>query len=377
MKSPNKHITIKDWLIFFVSTCLIFLSSLLLVVSGAVFFLIRLAKTKPFLFFTSILILIISLVMIRWMVIPITWRARVDSVYVIIQEGDNMSQIVGRLKQANLIKNGTGLLILAEMLNKDQHIRAGKYHFKKGITLYALLLELFKGEVILKDVTIPEGSTAVEIAGILKRELQMDSAEFVQVAENGQIARSMNLPVSNLEGYLFPETYKLTWGISPEKVARIMVEQFQKVFSDSLRNRAREIDFSVSEVVTLASLVEAEAKEEKERAIISAVYHNRLKLGMLLQSCPTVTYGLPEIDRPLVLEDLKRDSPYNTYMHPGLPPGPICNPGKASIIAALYPADVGYLYFVSQGNGTHIFSRTLAEHNRAKNIIKQAQKKPT
>ncbi len=377
MKSPNKHITIKDWLIFFVSTCLIFLSSLLLVVSGAVFFLIRLAKSKPLLFFTSIFVLIISAVLIRWTVIPISWRAQADSVYVIIRDGDNLSQIIGRLKQANLITDGTGLLILAEMLNQDQHIRAGKYNFKKGMTLYALLLELFKGKVILKDVTIPEGSTAVEIAGILKRELQMDPVGFVRVTENGTIAKSMDLPVLNLEGYLFPETYKLTWGISPEKVARIMVEQFQKVFSDSLRNRARDINLSVSEVVTLASLIEAEAKEEKERAIISAVYHNRLKLGMLLQSCPTVTYGLPEIDRALALEDLKRDSPYNTYIYPGLPPGPICNPGKASIIAALYPADVDYLFFVSQGNGSHIFSRTLAEHNRAKNIIKQTQKKQT
>jgi UPF0755 protein len=231
--------------------------------------------------------------------------------------------------------------------------------------------------VILKNVTIPEGSTVFEIAGILKREIQMDSVEFIRVTENASIAKSMDLPISNLEGYLFPETYKLTWGISPEKVVRIMVEQFQRIFSDSLLKRAKEINFSVPEAITLASLIEAEAKEENERAIISAVYHNRLRMGMLLQADPTVTYGFPEIGRPLVLNDLKRESLYNTYKYPGLPPGPICNPGKASIIAALYPADVGYLYFVSQGNGTHIFSMTLTEHNRAKNKIRQVLKKQT
>lgn len=377
MKPESDNITITDWLVFLLTTCLIFLSSLLLVITGMIYYLIRFARRKPFLFISSVFLLIIFYVLIQWMVIPIPWPAKEDSLCVIVKDGDSMSQIVGRLKQANLIKYGTGFLILADLRDKDQHIRAGKYKFDKGITSYKLLRELFRGKVILKDVTIPEGSTVNEIAGILKREIQMDSADFVRVTENEQIARSMNLPVSSLEGYLFPETYKLTWGIPPEKVVRIMVEQFQRIFSYSLLKRSGEINLSLPEVITLASLIEAEAKEENERAVISAVFHNRLKLGMLLQSCPTVTYGLPKIDRPLVLEDLKRDSPYNTYIYPGLPPGPICNPGKASIIAALYPADVDYLYFVSQGNGSHIFSRTLTEHNRAKNKIKQAQKKQT
>ena len=377
MKPESEHITVIDWFIFLLTTCLIFLSSLLLLITGAIYYLIRFARRKPFLFITSVLLLLISYVLVQWIIVPIPWPVKEDSVCVIVKDGDNMSQIVGRLKQVNLIKNGTGFLILTELLDKDQHIRAGKYSFGKGITSYKLLQELFQGKVVLKDITIPEGSTAREIAGILKREIQMDSAEFVRVTENSQIARSMNLPVSNLEGYLFPETYKLTWGISPEKVAWIMVEQFQRIFSDSLLKRAGEINLTLSEVITLASLIEAEAKEENERAIISAVYHNRLRIGMLLQACPTVTYGLPEIDRPLVLKDLKKDSPYNTYKYPGLPPGPICNPGKASIIAALYPADVRYLFFVSKGDGSHIFTMTLTEHNRAKNKIKQAQKKQT
>ncbi len=377
MKSEYQRITVKDWLAFFVSTCLIFLSSLLLVIFGAVIYLVRLAKAKPLLIFISVFVLIILYAVFQWMIIPISWQVKGDSVTVIINDGDNMSQIIGKLQEIGLLKSGTGLLLLAELSGKDRHIKAGRYDFEKGTTLYSLFNKLVQGDVMLKDVTIPEGSTAREIAGILKRQIQIDSLEFFRVTQNDSLAWSMDLPVSNLEGYLFPETYKLAWGISPEKVARIMVGQLRKTFNDSLLRRAEEMNFSLTEVITLASLIEAEAKEEKERAIISAVYHNRLKLGMLLQACPTVTYGLPEIDRPLLLNDLERDSPYNTYKYPGLPPGPICNPGKASILAALYPADVDYLFFVSKGDGTHIFSTTLAEHNQAKNKIKHAQKKQT
>lgn len=375
MKSERKHITVWDWVLFIVSTGLIFLSSLLLIVSGALFYFIRLIRAKPLLVFVSILVLISFYVFLQWMVLPISWPVTENTVDVIIKDGDSMLQVIERLKEVNLIGHETGFLILNKITQKDKHIRAGKYSFKKGMTLHSLLVELFSGRVTLKDVTIPEGLTAGEIAGILRREIQVDSAEFIKATADPRIIRSLNLSSPNLEGYLFPETYKLTWGISPQKVVQIMVEQFQKTFNDSLLKRAQKINFSLSQVITLASLIEAEAKEQKERAVISAVFHNRLKRGLLLQSCPTVTYGLPEINRTLTLEDLERDTPYNTYLHAGLPPGPICNPGKASIVAALYPADVDYLYFVSRGDGTHIFSKTLAEHDKAKNEIKYRQKK--
>jgi UPF0755 protein len=374
-KSEGKHITTGDWFLFVLSTGLIFLSSLLLALSGLIFLIIRLIKAKPILVLVSILILISAYVFLQWMVIPVSWPEAGDTVDVIIRDGDSMHQVVERLKKANLVKHETGFLILSKIAQKDKHIHAGKYSFKKGMTLYSLWEDLFKGNVVLKNVTIPEGLTTAEIAGIFKREIQMDSIEFIQATEDPQIIRSLNLSVQNLEGYLFPETYKLTWGISPRKAVQIMVEQFQRTFNDSLRERAQEINLSVPQVITLASLIEAEAKEQKERAIISAVYHNRLKKGMLLQACPTVTYGLPELDRPLVLKDLERDTPYNTYLYGGLPPGPICNPGRASIIAALYPAEVDYLYFVSKGDGTHVFSKTLVEHDKAKNEIKYRQRK--
>jgi UPF0755 protein len=372
MKSECEHITVKDWIAFLLSTLLIFLSSVLLVISGVIFILFRLLKKSPLLFCAIILGLVISIFVIRWTVVPISWRAEADSVYVTIEPGDSMTRIVNRLKEANLIKEGAGLLILAKISGKDRQVQAGRYNFHKGITLYSVFSKLVEGDVTLKEVTIPEGLTIRQIAGILQREIQIDSSEFVRVAADSQFARSLGIFTSNLEGYLFPDTYKFSWETSLKKAAQIMVEQFKKTFTDSLRRRAEEIDFSLAEVVTLASMIETEAKEGNERGKISAVYHNRLRRGMLLQCDPTVIYALPELDRPLLLKDLEVDSPYNTYKYPGLPPGPICNPGRASIRAALYPADVDYLYFVATGDGSHLFSTTLREHNNAKSKIKRA-----
>ena len=374
MKFKHRYATAWDWIVFFVSTTLIFLSSVLLVISGAIFAFLRLAKRTPFVVVGSLLGLIILLLVIQWAVLPISWRAESDSVYVLVEQGDSMTRVVQKLREAELIEGGTGLLTLARILGKDRHIQAGRYDFEKGITLYSVLKKLTGGGVTLKEVTIPEGLNLRQIAGILRRELHIDSLEFVSLATDSQFSEGLGFSVSNLEGYLFPDTYRFSWGTSSERAAQILVEQFWKIFTDSLRRRADEIEFSTEDVVTLASMIEAEARDGDEREMISAVYHNRLKRGMLLQCDPTVIYALPKLDRPLLLEDLEVDSPYNTYKYPGLPPGPICNPGKASILAALYPASVNYLYFVAKGDGTHVFSSTLREHNNAKIKIKRAGK---
>ena len=372
MKSEQKHITITDWIIFFVSTFLIFLSSILLVISGVVFALFRLARRRPVLTLASVIGLVVLFFVAEWMVIPISWRADAESVHVTIENGDSMTRIVRRLKDAKVIEDGAALLILAKLSGKDREIQAGRYSFEKGTTLYSIFNKLTRGDVTLREVTIPEGLTIRQIAGILNRQIEIDSLEFVRLATDKRFAQSMGIAASNLEGYLFPDTYRLSWGTTPEKVARVMVGQFKKTFTDSLTRRAGEIDFSLADVVTLASMIEAEARDGNERDLISAVYHNRIRRGMLLQCDPTVIYALPELDRPLLLKDLEVDSPYNTYKYPGLPPGPICNPGKASILAALCPADVNYLYFVATGKGSHIFSTSLTQHNLARTKIKRA-----
>ncbi len=390
MKSERKYITIIDWVIFFVSTLLIFLSSILLLISGLIVGLFNLLKKKPILVFSIIVVLAISIIVVRWCVIPIPWNIKEDSVHAIIEEGDSMALIVERLKKIDLIEDGKWFLFFGKLLGKDRHIQAGRYDFNKGITLYSLFNKLVKGKVTSIKVVIPEGLTIRGIARILRNEIDVDSAEFVKIATDSQFAKNLDIPASNLEGYLFPNTYKLHWGMDPARLSQTMVGEFKKTFTPNLSERAKEINFSLHEVVTLGSMIEAEAKDGEEREMISAVYHNRLKLGMLLQCDPTVIYALRgkqlgtrrNLNRPggqasaqpLLLKDLKVDSPYNTYRYPGLPPGPICNPGKASILAALYPAEVDYLYFVAKGDGTHIFSSTLDEHNRAKNKIKRAQK---
>ncbi len=388
-KSERKYITLVDWIVFFVSTFLIFLSSILLLVCGLIIALFNFFNRKPIPAFSAIVILAATLVVVRWCVIPIRWNMNEDSVHVIIAEGDSMAKIVDRLKEMNLINDGRWFLILGELLGKDRHIQAGRYDFDKGMTLYSVFSKLVEGEVTAIGVVIPEGSTISEIARILKKEVGVDSARFVEAAADSQIISELGIPGRDLEGYLFPDTYKLHWGMQPARLVRAMVNEFRRIFTPALSERSKEINLSAHEVITLSSMIEEEAKDGGEREMISAVYHNRLKLGMLLQCDPTVIYALnheegfsrPSLSRsdrqssarPLLLEDLEMDSPYNTYKYPGLPPGPICSPGEASILAALYPAEVDYLYFVATGDGTHIFSSTLDEHNRAKNRIKRTR----
>ena len=372
MKSERKHITAVDWILFIVSTTLIFLSSILLVVSAVIFGLLRLIKRRPILTLISLAVLIILLLTVKWTVLPVHWRAEADSVNILIEPGDSMARVVGKMNRANLIRGGTSFLLLSKVLGQDKRIQTGRYDFQKGMTLYSIFRKLTHGEMTLRQVTIPEGLTIREIAGILGRGLEIDSAKFVGLATDRKFAESLGIPADNLEGCLFPDTYRFSWEITPDQAIEILVKQFQRTFDDSLRMRAETIGLSVAKVMTLASMIEAEARDGQERNLISAVYHNRLKLGMLLQCDPTVAYALPDLDRPLLLKDLEVDSPYNTYKHAGLPPGPICNPGKASILAALYPADVDYLYFVARGDGTHVFSTTLNQHNNARLKIRQA-----
>jgi UPF0755 protein len=371
MKSQRRYITIVDWILFFVSTTLIFLSSVLLVISAVLFGLVRLTRRRPVWALGLILVLIVLYFVASWTILPLPWRADSDSVSIIVEPGDSMARVAEKMNRADLIKGDTSLRLLSKIMKADRHIQTGRYDFQRGETLYSVLRRLADGEVTLRQVTIPEGLTIREIAGILQRGLEIDSSEFVKLTNDREFAGSLNVPADNLEGYLFPDTYRFSWGTTPQTAARILVEEFWKIFDDSLHKRAEKIGLSVVKAVTLASMIEAEAKDGEERKLISAVYHNRLRLGMLLQCDPTVAYALPDLDRPLLLKDLEIDSPYNTYIHPGLPPGPICNPGKASILAALYPADVDYLYFVARGDGTHIFSTTLRQHNNAKLNIKQ------
>ena len=284
----------------------------------------------------------------------------------IIHRGMTVPQIADSLQQRGFIKSRERFIWADKILKWRTMLKAGKYILEPGASNLALYKLFRSGKGVQQLVTLPEGKTVVDYAGILQRALRIDSATVVRLAQDSAFVKQLNVPANNLEGYLYPNTYSFAWGVSGPEIIRTIVQQFHHQMNDSLRRRAAELNMSVHQIVTLASIIEGEAVVDSERAIIAAVYHNRLRQGILLQADPTIQYMVPGPPRRLLNRDLVMDSPYNTYRYPGLPPGPVNNPGIASIRAALYPASVNYIYFVAAGDGSHIFSRTLEEHLRAK-----------
>jgi UPF0755 protein len=228
-----------------------------------------------------------------------------------------------------------------------------------------ILDTLQQGKVHLHKITVPEGYTLEQIAQQLDKASLVAAADFLKTATCQSLMRELKIEGKSFEGYLFPETYLFPKGIKPEDIIRIMVKNFQTVFQPPWHERARKLGLSAHEVVILASIIEKETGTAPERPIISSVFHNRLKKGMRLESDPTVIYGIPEFDGNLTRKHLRTPTPYNTYAGKGLPAGPIANPGKGALHAALFPSDTNYLFFVSKNNGSHYFSTNLKEHNNA------------
>jgi UPF0755 protein len=280
--------------------------------------------------------------------------------------GTPFSEIGVRLKEAGIIEDPRIFEIVARVKGVAHQLRAGKYAFPERASYHDVVKILAEGRAEFVRVTIPEGLTIRQIAALLSEKIGLDSARFVQQANDTSFIRKLGLPDPSLEGYLFPETYNFHFTTTEEQALRALVQQFHNHITDSIRARVEESGLSLREVVTLASIIEGEAILDSERTIISAVYHNRLRRGMLLQADPTIQYIIPDRPRRLLKRDLEIDSPYNTYLYPGLPPGPINNPGWKSIEAALYPDTVDFLYFVARGDGSHAFSRTMSQHLKAK-----------
>ncbi|MSS71554.1 MAG: endolytic transglycosylase MltG [Candidatus Latescibacteria bacterium] len=294
---------------------------------------------------------------------------------VVIERGMSTRQIGALLEREGLIRSASFFALATYFSPAAHRLQAGLHDVDGGMTTTAIILSLETARDLSRSVTIPEGLTLKEIAVILQRETGIDAAKFVGLAMDGAFCRELGIAEGSLEGYLFPETYRLPVHVDERQVARMMVGQFQKVFDGTMRARAGMLRMSVHQVMTLASIVEREAKVDTERPLISGVFHRRLKAGMRLESDPTTEYALGIRKAHLYHSDIAVDSPYNTYRYPGLPPGPIANPGRASLRAVLYPADMGYFYFVARGDGTHILSRTKQEHDRARAQIKKEQKK--
>ena len=273
------------------------------------------------------------------------------------------------LKKESLIKNSKYFQILAGITGKSRKIYAGKYKFDKNINMFSILRKLSSGKEKLHTFVIFEGATIRQIARLLANQGLVNEDRFIQLSKDERICKYYEIPVNSLEGYLFPDTYSIPSGFTEEEIISIMAIRFGKVVNkDYYRLKANKKGFSLHQIITIASIIEKEAKMDEERKIISAVFHNRLNKNKNLESCATVIYALSLAGKHktrLHDRDLLIKSPFNTYYYSGLPPGPICNPGKDSIDAALDPANVHYIYFVSKRDGTHYFSEKYAEHKKA------------
>ena len=294
-----------------------------------------------------------------------------------VPPGAGFSEVCDTLEQRGLLRQRLLLRLAAKRSRADRKIRAGWYSLPAGLSAAAVLDSLVAGPNVMNRVTIPEGLWRNEIAEILAAALALDPGEILSLTEDHAFIAGLGLSLPNLEGYLFPETYQFPKGATAEAVITHMVRSFQSYFTAEKGARAAELGLSREELITLASIIEAEAVLAEERPRISAVFHNRLKLGWKLQADPTVQFARGN-RKKLYRRHLEIDSPYNCYIIPGLPPGPICSPGRASIEAALNPTEGSRdLFFVAAGEGgRHIFSRSDREHNRARQSVKSQGKSP-
>jgi UPF0755 protein len=299
---------------------------------------------------------------------PLEAPVRVD-----IAIGEPFRTTAAKLESAGLIPSARALTLWTRFKGLDRQIQHGAYEFKEPASPIALVEKMRSGEAMIIHVTLPEGGTAKDLALTLERAGLGAAPKFLALVHDPSFARSLGVDADTLEGYLFPDTYFFSPLDTPEKIVGEFVGRFHRVFGVEMIAEAQKAGFSVHQIVTLASVIEKETAREAERPLVSAVFRNRLRLGMPLQADPTVIYGIDNFNGNLTRKDLETRTPYNTYTEPGLPPGPIANPGRSALTAALHPADVAYLYFVARDDGTHQFNTSLAEHNRAVNRFQRSR----
>jgi len=286
-------------------------------------------------------------------------------VIVFVTKGMTLQIIAQRLVTAGLIPNARLLAWWARFTGADRQIKSGEYLFTTPLSPLALLRLLTSGESLHHAVTATEGMTFRQIAALLAAQGLGAEENFLCLNDDPTFLAAWGLPPQGMEGYLYPDTYRFSWLTSPEEILGRMAERFYATINSAMYRQAAALDLSMHQVITLASLIEKETGAPAERPLVAAVFYNRLRKGMPLQSDPTVIYGINHFDGNLTRQHLLTPTPYNTYLFHGLPPGPIASPGLESLLAALYPAERDYLYFVAKGDGTHVFSSDLNTHNRA------------
>ena len=292
---------------------------------------------------------------------------QVTEVFVGIPPGTSTRDIGRQLVAAGVVGDERTFRIALWRSGRDRGLQAGEYRFADPLSAMGVVDTLARGQVHLRPITFPEGLTRREMATLFGRSRFGTAEDFLEASQRVELVEALDPEATNLEGYLFPETYALPRDATADDLVEAMVAQFERIVDGELRAQAAARELTIREVVTLASLIQKETGLDAERPLVSAVYTNRLGRRMPLQCDPTVIYALGlagRYDGNLTRDNLQFDSPYNTYRYPGLPPGPIAAPGAADLRAALQPAPVSYLYFVSRNDGSHAFADTLREHNR-------------
>jgi UPF0755 protein len=297
-----------------------------------------------------------------------------------IPPGASFSQVMDTLDAHGLLANRTLFRWRARLAGADRAVQAGTYEAVRGMGPGELLQLLAEGRELQLRFTVPEGLTIADVADLAEQSLAVPADSIIAATRDTAFGDSVRSRDGSVEGFLYPDTYLLPEGVTAIEVVQRMVAEFEQRWRPEWNARRDTLRMSLRDVVALASIVEGEARVDDERPLIAGVYHNRLRIGMALQADPTVQYAIQlatgERKKRLFEKDYQTESPYNTYLHPGLPPGPVNSPGIASIQATLYPADVPYLYFVARSDGRHVFSATYQEHLRAIRDVRRAAATP-
>lgn len=348
-------------------TAALLAAGIVLVVFTAAGWLIRVMRKRLLIGAVVLGVIVIGVGFVLWQ-----YYGQVDlgerTISIIVKPGDSFSGVAARMAREGVVRSRYALTIPARLSGADRKLVPGRYDFVGANSAASALERLEAGDFLRVKLTIPEGSTIWAVAGMMGRGLDLDSAAVVRLNWDSAFLAMVGKPC--LEGYLYPETYFFPWGISEREAVQVMVGMFDKV-TGGIWPSELTLGLSKHEIIILASIIESETPLANERALVASVYVNRLRNKMRLDADPTVIYGLGGLGRPLYRGDLRRDTPYNTYLRGGLPPTPINSPGLASILAALAPEESEYLFFVADDTGGHYFSRTNAEHNRARQRINQ------
>lgn len=280
-------------------------------------------------------------------------------------QGQSLKKIAAALEEKKIIKSAGMFVLYARLHGDATRLQAGLYRFSDAMPPAEILGRMVSGDIYVERFTVPEGYSIYQIAELIAGRRLFDKNAFLRECFSRPLLRELGIDGKSVEGYLYPSTYDIKPGISPAGLIRLMVANFEKIYGRDFAVRAEETRLTKREILILASMIEKEAVRPEERPVIASVFRNRILKGMPLQSDPTAVYGVRAFAGNVSRNDITRDTPYNTYLISGLPPGPIGNPGRDAIDAAINPAKTGFLYFVAKKDGTHHFSRTLEEHNRA------------